>query len=71
MANIAAYNNNLKTKVSPKSNESREENLHLIKKMKKKKICLLYFNLDNVDYGRFVYLSYSKMNEKWNVINAI
>jgi hypothetical protein len=39
--------------------------------MKKKKICLLYFNLDNVDYGRFVYLSYSKMNEKWNVIHAI
>jgi hypothetical protein len=45
-----------------------KENLHLIKE---KKICLFYVNLDNADHGRFVYLSYSKMNEKWNVIHAI
>jgi hypothetical protein len=29
------------------------------------------FNLDNSNHDRFVYLSYSKMNEKWNVIHAI
>jgi hypothetical protein len=32
---------------------------------------LFYFNLDNSDNPRFIYLSYSKTNEKWNVIHAI
>ncbi len=36
LANIAAYNNNLKTKTSSASNESIRENLHRIKK-----ICLI------------------------------
>lgn len=26
---------------------------------------------NNPDYARFVYLSYSRVNEKWNVIHAI
>lgn len=31
----------------------------------------MYWNLDDSHHARFVYLSYSKTNEKWNVIHAI
>jgi hypothetical protein len=42
-------------------------------KVKERNFCKRFycFNLDNSDNPRFVYLSYSKINEKWNVIHAI
>ncbi len=45
--------------------------MKLSSEKKKNLFVLVDFNLDNLDYPRFVYLSYSKTNEKWNVIHAI
>ena len=64
LASIAAYNSNLKTNPIHQINERKKNKSNFTKRI----IC---FYLDNSENPRFVYLSYSKINEKWNVIHAI
>jgi hypothetical protein len=64
LASIAAYNSNLKTNPIHQINESKKHKSNSFHK----EFC---FYLDNSENPRFVYLSYSKINEKWNVIHAI
>lgn len=63
LANIAAYNSQFKGRLSPTFANRKRAILAW-------KSELMYCNLEN-SHARFVYLSYSKSNEKWNVVHAI
>ena len=64
LASIAASNRNSKQKVSSVSPGGSDT---MIRRNDRKPFSLA----TNPDFERFVYLSYSKVNEKWNVIHAI
>ena len=64
LASIAASNRNSKQKINSLSAGGKNEEIHPI-------YSFLFHLETNPDFERFVYLSYSKVNEKWNVIHAI
>ena len=62
LANIAAFSSSFKAKPTVQNDQSINRNFDVL---------MCFFLLDTSDNPRFVYLSYSKTHEKWNVNHAI
>ena len=67
LASIAALKRHSQQKISPLADASKRAREERVKR--RMDVCFLH--LDDPDSSRFIYLSYSKINEKWNVNHAI